>query len=380
MGAVPVNRGERGWFVRFNHQGKRWSQKAGSAKDAEQIAAAFNRQQAQATQAKRPAGPKPFGGIAQAWLDEVWGGVADTTRESRRYIVATLLVPRLKNVDIRNLNDRAVRRLAESLAGDGYAQESVLTFGRAFATILRWALREKMIAEAPCRAPFTIFKKIAEARCPPPKHDAPAWRTEEVEELLHAAVAYGQHFGDCALFAYHTGCRVGELVALEWDDVDLHNRRVIFRQSRSRHQLKGTKTGKIRENVLTIECIEMLKRRQKIRTTHKNVFLNFYGRPWQARDISQVWKTVRTQTNARPFQWHAWRHTWASHALRATGNPGWCAKQIGDTEAIFWTRYYHYIHRNEPTPDFLTSGPFAKPQPTPDAPPASRARPLKVVR
>jgi integrase len=382
LGAKAVDRGKRGWFVSFNVKGKRWSQKAENETDARAMAANFNANQKGEKDTRRPAGPKAFDAIARIWWDANSTGLAETTHEGRKSKVFAVLIPLIGGTDVRKLNDRAIKGLAEKLAKK-HASESVQSYGRVFAQILKWAVKEGLLEKRPCESSiFTTFKNVGKAQGKPPRNAAPAWSQEQADALLHAAREHGEHFSDCVLFAYHTGCRVSELVALEWPDVDLRNRVVTIRQARPRNQIKGTKNGKARTTDLSPAVCAMLEKRFKARLPRlgNNVFLNAYRRPWHTKDVSEIWIRIRGNADAPPYQWHAWRHTWASQAIAAGCDPGWCADQIGDTPAIFWKRYYHFINRQKPRPEFLTAGPYAAPRPAPAPQPEKAARRLRLVR
>jgi integrase len=72
------------------------------------------------------------------------------------------------------------------------------------------------------------------------------FRPAEAEALISASA---DHLKPLLIFLFATGCRLGEAVALEWQDVDLRHGRVTFRGSREDDDgsdVRGTKNGRDR--------------------------------------------------------------------------------------------------------------------------------------
>lgn len=135
-------------------------------------------------------------------------------------------------------------------------------------------------------------------------------------------------------FAFWTGLRTSELIALRWQDVDLEQNCIHVRIAKVRNHLKGTKT-KSGERTITLQpqAREALLSQQtyteKLKTT---VFHNpRYNKPW--KDDQAIRKTAWIPALERagikyryPYQT---RHTFASTMLSRGENPLWVAQQMG---------------------------------------------------
>jgi len=258
----------------------------------------------------------------------------------------------------------------------GHARETVETTGSVLDTILRWAHRREILTAIPVpkrpgdKGIRKIFREVAAARCAPPKRPE-AWTRTEVAALLSCADERGPWLYAPMLFVAHTGCRRGEMIALEWPDVDLARARVTIRQSETRGQVKGTKADKVRIVELSPEVVKML---QGIERPTGRVFLDAKGRPWKDYQFSGYWVRVRKEAankhEVRPLKFHCFRHTYATWALASGLDPAWCARQIGDTLEVFLSRYSHEMPGVVRSFSFLRLEPDAG-QPRPDsAPPA----------
>jgi len=122
---------------------------------------------------------------------------------------------------------------------------------------------------------------------------------DHCDETLHEMV----------LLAINTGLRFGELIALEWDDINFINKMMTVQRSISMGRLGSTKSNKIRYIPLSNNALEILQARAKkngyIFSENKNEPLK------QHRCIIQLHRAC-DRANMRRIGWHALRHTFAS--------------------------------------------------------------------
>jgi Phage integrase family len=84
---------------------------------------------------------------------------------------------------------------------------------------------------------------------------------KEVSVLLEAAETHAKAVAALLLCAVRTGLRQGELIGLQWGDVDFHGGFIEVRRAIVRGQLTTTKTRKIRRVDVTPQLMDSLKRR-----------------------------------------------------------------------------------------------------------------------
>lgn len=135
-------------------------------------------------------------------------------------------------------------------------------------------------------------------------------------------------------FAFWTGLRTSELIALRWQDVDLKQNCIHVRVAKVRNHLKGTKTKSgERTIILQPQAREALLSQQTYTEKLKEtVFHNpRHNKPWE--DDQAIRKTVWILALERagikyrnPYQT---RHTFASTLLSRGENPLWVAQQMG---------------------------------------------------
>jgi integrase len=141
------------------------------------------------------------------------------------------------------------------------------------------------------------------------------------------------------LVAVRTGLRLGELLALTWDDVDLATGKLVVRRSAYRGQLGPTKTGALREVPLGDEVLAALRSHRHLRG--KFVFCKEDGSPLTDRDCRRPLERACKKAELQQVGWHALRHTFASQ-LAALGAPMKAVQELlGHAQLTMTQRYTH---------------------------------------
>ncbi|MBF0427233.1 MAG: site-specific integrase [Magnetococcales bacterium] len=150
-------------------------------------------------------------------------------------------------------------------------------------------------------------------------------------------------------FAFWTGLRTGELIALEWGDIDWQRQEVVVRRSITRKTMKTPKTAAgLREVKLLGPALEALTA-QKTHTFLEGgrVFHNDRtSRPWEtdAQIRRTAWEHALKRAGVRYRNPYQTRHTYASMMLSAGESPMWVARQMGHRDwGLIRTRYARWI-------------------------------------
>jgi integrase len=150
-------------------------------------------------------------------------------------------------------------------------------------------------------------------------------------------------------FAFFSGLRTSELIALVWGDVDFRQRTVRVQRAKVRGETKETKTCTIRDVELSQRAITALER-QKARTLLRNqeIFLHpFTGESIvDDRPPRLFWEAALKACGLRHRAAYQTRHTCISLWLMAGANPMWVARQAGhSTPQMTFNRYARWIAR-----------------------------------
>jgi integrase len=161
--------------------------------------------------------------------------------------------------------------------------------------------------------------------------------TDEGERLI-AAAASDPHYYSMVLVALRTGMRLGELLALAWEDMSFENRTITVCRSITRGIVGTPKSHKIRHIPMTDDVFATLSQMRKPS-----------GKVWPGRggtfhDYKAVYAAlnrVSERAGVRHIGWHVLRHSFASQ-LAAAGVPVMAIKDLlGHSDINMTMRYSH---------------------------------------
>lgn len=158
---------------------------------------------------------------------------------------------------------------------------------------------------------------------------------EEAARLIRAADP-GQ-WRAMVTVALRTGLRRGELVALRWTNVDLEARKLRVTEAVVRNKVGPPKNGKHRTVPLSSDAVDALR---SIRGTVDLVFHHEGKHLTRGLVKWPLWRACR-KAKLEPLQWHALRHTFASH-LAMRGVPMRTIMDLlGHSSMAMTLRYAH---------------------------------------
>jgi len=160
---------------------------------------------------------------------------------------------------------------------------------------------------------------------------------EESDALL--AKARSNEERALLMFALHTGARAGELIAIEWSDIDWHNRLVVFRRSRSRGVTGPTKSGKERKVPLTSALEAALRDMRHLKGPL--VFCNADGSPLSVYQLHERLWGAQRRAGLRKIRWHDLRHSFASQLIMAGTPIRQVQEWLGHSTIMMTMRYSH---------------------------------------
>ena len=147
---------------------------------------------------------------------------------------------------------------------------------------------------------------------------------EQVREIL--AVIPDGKLKNLIRFYLHTGCRRGEALALSWEDIDLHFRRIIIRESKSGESRMIPINTQLYKTLL---CVER----------NGNTVFDFSK--WYVSHKFKQYLKVADIKGAGNLTVHSLRHTFASHLVMAGVDLYTVAKLLGHSSVAVTEMYAH---------------------------------------
>lgn len=171
--------------------------------------------------------------------------------------------------------------------------------------------------------------------------------SEEVLALVRAAA--NDQDGILYLTAAFTGLRMGELLALRWEDVDFEAEAIRVRHSWTAGREGTPKSGRGRAVPMMDDVAQALARLgQRERWTGEQdlVFCDPIGRHLGYKSLSRRYKEALAAAGLRQLRFHDLRHTFGTHAIRAA-DPREVMEWMGHADIQTTQKYLAYKPRKD---------------------------------
>lgn len=144
--------------------------------------------------------------------------------------------------------------------------------------------------------------------------------------------------------AAYSGLRLGEQLALRWQDVDWAGSVLTISRAVSAGVEGPTKTGKVRRVPMPDQAAAALRRlaeRRDFTSPDDYVFCKVYGRRLDDSALRRRYKQARDKAGLRPLRWHDLRHTFGSLLVAGGVDLVSVRDAMGHAELATTSRYLH---------------------------------------
>jgi integrase len=256
-----------------------------------------------------------------------------STVNGYRKICDAHLFPVFGNIPIKDLSPIIIRTWVTELKITAKTVRNILTPLR---NMLDQAVNDGILDRHPLNK--LVLSKLLNKKTIKSDWEVDPFDQDEIKAILAASCDQVKHLFQ---FAFFTGLRTSELIALEWNDIDWIKGMARISRAVVLKQEKGTKTKAGTRDVLLLPpALDALKA-QKPHTflEGQRVFHNpRTNSPWETdgQIRKTAWTYMLRKAGVRYRNPYQTRHTYASMMLSAGENSLWVAKQMGhrDTEMI----------------------------------------------
>lgn len=345
----PKGSGE--WWIFIDHQGTRKAKKIGKDKKLAQEAAkkiaaklALGDMGIMEDQPKAPT----FKEYAETWL---FGYVKRLRRQStfERYqdVLRRHVYPTLGSRPIDKIGRGEIRELLLQLYGRGLSRSSICLIRDVIGGPLSFALDEEIIPSNPASG---ITKKLQLRR--DRKIEIEPLNGDEVALFLDTCATHSPEYHPFFLCAMRTGMRLGELLGLQWGDVDWSGKFIRVSRSYKLGRLTPTKTGKVRRvdtsNQLleTLKTLHVARKKEALESGAGEVIATIFhrgGKHMEQNYIRRVFKRLLVKAGLREIRLHDTRHTFASLLLSDGASPVYVKEQLGHTSIQMTVDIYGHL-------------------------------------
>jgi integrase len=255
-------------------------------------------------------------------------------QEAKRSMFEQHLRPAFGRRRLDEIGVRDVEALKARLLQGGRGPKRVNNVLACLGKLLRYAAEIDVLPNVP---------RIKFLKVPPQKFDF--LTVEEYERLLAAIRDDPERYAMIAI-AGESGMRKGEILGLQWDDVDfragaLTVRRSIWHNWRegSKEHVGSPKSGRDRVVPLSRRATEVLRSVRHLRGAR--VFCEASGIGLTPAAMEAALNFARKRAGLRQIGWHVLRHTFCSHLAMLGAAPKAIQELAGHSTLSMTLRYMH---------------------------------------
>lgn len=279
------------------------------------------------------------------WMNEFLDTYCETNtkpsvRKERRCIARLHLVPFFGRTRIDLIGPREIEKFKARVLETGVSAKRLKNILAVLSRMLRYAEEVGIIEHAP---------RVRMPKIPPTKFDFLS--DDELARLLQAA-SYKQQNHAMVLIGADAGLRKGEIVGMEWGDVDFHAhhltvRRSVWREDSGESFVDSPKSGRDRRIPMTSRLEHALRAHRHLRGDR--IFCNDDGTELRPGQLEVALRTSCRRAGLRQVGWHTLRHTFASHLAQRGGSPKVIMELLGHADLTTTLRYLHLspVHHRE---------------------------------
>ena len=286
------------------------------------------------------------------WLNgSVKGSVKPSTYESYERMIRNHIKPALGHRKLKNLAPDHVQYFYEQKLDAGLASGTVRLMHGILHKALEQAVKWGIIPRNVCKA--TTPPK------PNPEEIHPL-DAEQARRLLEVASEAGDRLEALYVLAVTAGLRIGELLGLKWEDMDLDAETLHVRRTRSQAKsgpsFTTPKSGKGRSIRLTQRAVEALKSHKAVQNAERLklgdlwenndlVFCTTAGKLLDFRNVATAsFKPLLKKAGLPDIRFHDLRHTCATLLLSRGHHPKLVQELMGHASvAMTLDRYSHVL-------------------------------------
>jgi integrase len=272
------------------------------------------------------------------------------TRKTYRSTLDRILIPKFGRMRVSAINVEHVAALIRSLEKDGLAATTVQAYLMPLRGVMSYAVRRRLVSANPC--------DLLTRDDRPQRHQRrkqPVWSDDDIAALIDASERLANQpesrydYGALIRVAAYTGLRLGELLGLQWQDVDLTENVLRVERQWTRAGEYGppkTKAG-VRTVPLipaTTKCLRELKLRSDFSQDMHPVFASKNGKPLGHRNVTRRGFEPAAEAAKLDATFHGLRHAYGSKLVAKAVPLAKVAEVMGHESAAITLAIYTHVY------------------------------------
>lgn len=251
-----------------------------------------------------------------------------STIAAKEMILRVHLIPQLGDLRLDAITTEEVQRLKATVATK--APKTVNNILTVLNVLLKTAQGWRVVDLLPCQ-----IKLLRAGRTSSAFYDF-----DEYERLVKAAEIEGGVSRLIVLLGGDAGLRCGEMMALQWADVDLTNRQICINRSDWNGHVTSPKGGRLRRVPLTKRLAAALNQHRHLRSPR--VLCGEDAKPLTRQMVQSRVKRLSRQVGLSHEGVHILRHSFCSH-LAMRGAPARAIQELAGHRDLSMTQQYMHL-------------------------------------
>jgi len=337
---VTVRQKEKGrgkpWWVFIAHNGKRKSVKVGDKAAAEALASKLRERLKAGELQLAPQKKVPtFGEYARKWL-ATYGETHLKYSTLKSYEgILNLHLERFKDRPLDHITRSELRELIYEKLKAGLAPNTVRNIKAMVSAVMSHALDGDGLISA---NPVSRLGRLIKGK--ERKADVNPLTRDEARDFLKTVQDHYPRYYPFFLCALRTGMRLGELLALEWGDIDFRGGFIEVRRAYTKGGITTPKNGKTRRIDMsrqladTLKALQAERKKEALRKGWREVpdlvFVNEEGRMINSFNLRpRIFHRALEKAGLRRIRIHDLRHTFASLLIQNGESLAYVKDQLG---------------------------------------------------
>lgn len=337
------------WWVFVAHRGRRKSKRIGDRDTALQVARRIRERLALGDLSLLGTDSETFRVYAARWLKDGAGARKASTHRFYAFNLELHITPVIGAEPVGAIGRAACRKVIAAARDKGLKVASLQGVQRTLSAVLSSAVEDGIL---PANPAFRMGKHVR-------RGDEPRRTIEPLTpaEAAHFLTVVERHWPDYHAFflmALRTGVRLGELLAVQWGDLDLSGRFLTVQRNLVGGKVTTPKNTLGRRVDLSAGLVTALERRltaakaAALRAGEPMpawIFPNTEGGPLDGDNVRRrVFEKALTKAKLRHIRLHDLRHSYATHLIQAGTPLAYVQKQMGHSSiAVTVDVYGHWV-------------------------------------
>lgn len=288
---------------------------------------------------KQTASPNmTFKSLKELYFEDMATRLRENTIKSKIAVVDTKILPYFENLNIDEIKSPAIRKWQGEILSQGFSQSYVRYVHTQLSSIFNYGVTHYNLSENPCKRAGTIGSTKTK--------EIVFWTIDEYNEFIpHVNPKYAMAFK----VLYWSGLRVGELMALTPNDIDLENRIINVDKSYQKINKKDVITdpktpGSIRKvtvpDTLCNELKEYMAGFYKLPDTDR---IFYFSKQMLNKEITKVCY----ENDLKRITVHDIRHSHVSLLIELGFPPLLIAERVGHDKVETTLNTYGHLYPNK---------------------------------